>query len=111
LNYGVRWEFTEPWYDSQNKIEAFIPGEQSKIFGNAPTGWLFPGDANVPKTLAPTRWDKFAPRMGVAYSPAPENGFLKKILGEHGTSSIRAGAGIFYTSIDTTGATFETGDA
>lgn len=111
INFGVRWEFSEPWYDTQNKIEAFIPGEQSKIFANAPTGWVFPGDSGVPRTLAPTRWDKFAPRLGVAYSPAPANDFLKKILGEHGKSSIRASAGIFYTSIDTTGANFETGDA
>jgi len=111
INYGVRWEFSEPWYDSENKIQAFIPGEQSKIFANAPTGWVFPGDLGVPRTLAPTRWDKFAPRLGLAYAPAPENDFLKKILGGPGKSSIRAGAGIFYTTIDTTGQNFETGDA
>ena len=70
INYGVRWEFSEPWYDAQNKIQAFIPGEQSKVFANAPTGWVFPGDPGVPRTLAPTRWDNFAPRLGLAYSPA-----------------------------------------
>jgi hypothetical protein len=111
LNYGVRWEFSQPWYDSQNKIQAFIPGEQSKVFADSPTGWVFPGDPGVPTTLAPTRWHSFAPRLGLAYSPDPTNDFWKKILGGPGETSIRAGTGIFYTSLDTTGAAFETGDA
>jgi hypothetical protein len=111
INYGVRWEFSQPWADKQNRIQAFIPGEQSTVFTNSPTGWVFPGDKGVPTTLAPTRWNNFAPRLGVAYSPAPENELLKKILGGPGKTSIRAAAGKFYTTIDTTGGDFETGDA
>ena len=29
LNYGLRWEASMPWYDTQNKIETIIPGMQS----------------------------------------------------------------------------------
>ena len=111
INLGVRWEFSQPWSDSKNRIQTFIPGEQSTVFTNSPTGWVFPGDKGVSTTLGPTRWHNFAPRVGLAYSPAPDNEFLKKILGGPGRSSIRAAAGLFYTSLDTTGADFETGDA
>ncbi len=111
VNYGVRWEFSQPWYDTQNKIQAFVPGQQSTIFPDSPLGWLFPGDKGVPRTLAPTRYNNFAPRLGLAYSPAPSNEFLRKILGGPGKTSLRAAVGIFYTTIDTTSGNFETGDA
>jgi len=111
INAGLRWEFTQPWSDTQNRIQTFIPGEQSRIYTNSPTGWVFPGDEGVPTTLAPTPWHNFAPRLGLAYSPASDNEFLKKILGAPGKTSIRAATGLFFTTIDTTGADFETGDA
>ena len=111
VNFGLRWEFDSPWYDTQNKIQAFNAGQQSTIFPDAPTGWLFPGDKGIPKTLAPTKYDNFAPRLGLAWSPAPSGGILQKIFGGPGKTSIRAAAGIFYTTIDTTGQNFETGDA
>ncbi len=111
INFGLRWEFSEPWYDAQNKIQGFVPGQQSTVFADSPTGWLFPHDAGVPRTLAPTRWNNLAPRLGLAFSPAPDGDFLKKILGGAGQTSIRAATGMFYTTLDTTGANFETGDA
>ena len=55
LNYGIRYEISTPWYDTTNKLETIIPGEQTKVFPGAPLGWVFPGDAGVPRTLAPTR--------------------------------------------------------
>ena len=70
LNYGLRWEFSQPWYDTQGKIETLIPGKQSVLFPagtcdgctGAPTGWVVPGDPGVPKTLAPTQYHNFSPR-------------------------------------------------
>ena len=111
VNYGLRWEVSEPWYDTKGRIQAFVPGQQSTIYANAPTGWLFPGDKGIPKTLAPTRWNNFAPRFGLAYAPSASSGLLKAILGGTGQTSIRAGAGIFYTNFDTTGQAFAMGDA
>jgi len=111
INYGLRWEFAQPWADSQNRIQAFVPGQQSTVFINSPTGWVFPGDKGIPSTLGHTRWDNFAPRLGIAYVPTPESEFWKKILGGPNQTSIRAAVGKFYTTIDTTGGDFETGDA
>jgi Carboxypeptidase regulatory-like domain len=111
INFGIRWEVAMPWYDAGGKIQAFIPGQQSSVFTNSPTGWVFPGDKGIPKTLGPVRWNNFAPRLGLAYSPAPQNEFLQKILGAPGKSSIRAAVGQFFTTLDVTGGDFETGDA
>ena len=96
INYGLRWEVAQPWSDARNRIQAFIPGQQSTVFTDSPTGWLFPGDKGIPPTLGPTRWNNFAPRLGLAYSPSPENGFLQKIFGAAGKSSIHAAVGQFY---------------
>jgi outer membrane receptor protein involved in Fe transport len=61
LNLGLRWEYSTPWYDTQNKIVALVPGLQSTQYPNAPTGLVYPGDPGIPKTLAPTRYKNFAP--------------------------------------------------
>src|SRR6202041_2162102 len=76
-----------------------------------PTGWVFPGDPGVPSTLAPTRWNNFAPRLGVAYSFGDYDGMLGKILGKSGTTSIRAGWGIFYSTFEGATDFNEIGDA
>jgi hypothetical protein len=57
---------------------------------------VVPGDPGVPSTLSPTRYQNFAPRVGLAYSPNFGSGILKRILGGRGASSIRASYGIFY---------------
>ena len=56
LNLGLRYEISTPWYDTQNKLEAIIPGVQSVLFPGAPKGYLVPGDPGVPRTLAPIRY-------------------------------------------------------
>ena len=63
LNYGLRYEVTTPWYEAQGQLETIVPGLQSKIFPGSPTGWVFPGDPGIPKTLAPVRHNNFAPRV------------------------------------------------
>ena len=101
LNYGLRWDRIEPWYEKSNGISTFEPGKQSLVFPGAPAGILFPTDPGIPRTLAlPGNLD-FAPRFGVAYSPAGKDGtFLAKILGGPGKTSIRAGFGMYYTAIE-----------
>ncbi len=111
MNYGLRWEFSQPYYDTQGKIQAFVPGQQSKIYPDAPTGWNFPGDPGVPKTLAPTDYNNFAPRLGIAYSPGFTGGFLGKLFGGPGKTSIRAASGIYYTAIEDMTLFIEVGDA
>ncbi|MBV9301169.1 MAG: TonB-dependent receptor [Acidobacteriaceae bacterium] len=111
VNYGLRWEVSEPFYDTQNRIQTFNPGEQSKVYPDAPTGFVFPGDRGIPKTLAPVQWDHFTPRLGVAYLPGSTSGLLGKIFGGPGKSSIRMGTGIFYTAIEDLTLFNEVGDA
>jgi hypothetical protein len=100
LNYGLRWDRIEPWYEKYNQIATFVPGEQSEVFPGAPAGILYPTDPGVLRTLAPPGNRDFAPRVGLAYSPSAPDGWLAKILGQPGTSSIRASYGMFYTAIE-----------
>jgi hypothetical protein len=97
LNYGLRWEASMPWYDTQNKIETIIPGKQSVKFPGAPQGYVVAGDPGVPRTLAPTQWHNFSPRLGFAYSPDTK-------------TSIRAGFGLYYTSVEDLSQFLEVGD-
>ena len=111
LNYGLRWEASTPWYDTRNFIETLVAGEQSQVFPTAPAGLVLPGDPGVPRTLAPTRYKNFAPRFGLAYSPRTTEGVLAKILGGPGNTSIRAGYGLFYQSVQQADTEQEIGDA
>jgi hypothetical protein len=70
LNYGLRWDRIEPWYEKYNQIATFEPGKQSVVFPTAPAGILYPTDPGVPRTLAPVGNRNFAPRVGIAYSPS-----------------------------------------
>jgi hypothetical protein len=111
LNYGLRWEVSQPWYDTQNKTETIIPGVQSVVFPGAPKGWLVPGDPGVPPTLAPTKWDGLAPRVGIAFAPKWDSGLLGKLTGGPGKTSFRAAWGLFYTSVEDLTQFVEVGDS
>jgi hypothetical protein len=111
FNYGLRYDVSAPWHEKFNEIQTLIVGEQSIVFPGSPTGWVFPGDPNVPNTLAPTRWNNFAPRLGLAYSFGNHEGSMGKILGKAGTTSIRVGYGMFYTALEGASDFNEIGDA
>lgn len=111
LNFGLRWEVSMPWYDTQGKIQTWVKGEQSVVFPNSPLGLVYPGDPGIPKTLAPTRYDNFGPRIGIAYSPSFSDGVLGKVFGGPGKSSIRASFGEYYTSVEDLNLFYEVADA
>ena len=98
LNYGLRWDLMQYWSEKYNQNPTFIPGEQSQVYPNAPASLVYPTDRGVPTTLVPQK-NRFSPRLGVAYSPNKADGWLGKILGGPGKTSIRAGYGIFYSVI------------
>jgi hypothetical protein len=98
LNYGVRWDLMQYWSEKYNQIPTFSLGQQSKVYPTAPEGLVYPTDAGVPNTLVP-QGNRFAPRLGIAWSPGMKDGFLGKLLGGPGKTSIRAGYGVFYSVI------------
>ncbi|MGA9571341.1 MAG: TonB-dependent receptor [Candidatus Acidiferrales bacterium] len=126
LNYGLRWELNTPFYDLGNRLQTFRPGQittkypcyiytaGSESAGFAPgdcsqnsaqnsvnpVGLVFPGDPGVPRGLTTTDYKGFAPRIGLAWSPSFTEGWLAKLFGGPGNSSIRAGFGLFYNPME-----------
>jgi hypothetical protein len=88
VNAGVRWDVIAPWREKYNQLQTLVPGEQSVVYPGAPQGLLFPGDPGIPSSLAPTHYDRFSPRLGLAWAPGS------------GTTVVRAGYGLFYTAFE-----------
>jgi hypothetical protein len=127
LNYGLRWELNTPYYDVGNRLQTFRPGQvttqypcwlsaasaaslgltpgdcgpnsgaNSAVF---PLGIVFPGDKGVPQGLTQTYYKAVAPRIGLAWSPGWNEGWLSKVSGGPGKTSVRLGFGIFYNPIE-----------
>lgn len=97
INYGIRFESSQPWWDTQNRTSTVVAGQQSKVIPNAPLGLVFPGDPGIPKTIAPTQY-KWAPRIGMAWAPSNK-------------TSVRAGFGIFNQTVEGTQTYWTTGEA
>ncbi len=122
LNYGLRWELNTPLTDITGTVETFRPGQNSTLYpcalsplsqayfgvgtsncnavGVTPTGLVVPGDKGVPAAMTSTYYKAFAPRIGIAYSPNSSGGFLGKLFGNNGATSIRAGWGLFYNPME-----------
>jgi len=85
FDFGLRWEPFFPYTDENGKIAAWRPGQQSTQFPNAPKGLLFAGDPGIPAGGYHTAWGDVGPRVGLAWD----------VFG-NGSTSLRAGYGIFY---------------
>jgi hypothetical protein len=98
INAGLRWDVIMPWWEKYDQLQTWVQGAQSSLFPGAPPGLLVAGDPGIPRTIAPTRYKNFAPRIAFAYSPKFDQGFLRKIFGAGSQTSIRASYGLFYTA-------------
>jgi hypothetical protein len=98
FNFGLRMELMRYWSEKYDQVPTFKPGEQSVLYPNAFPGLVYPTDPGIPNTLVPEKF-RYAPRIGLAYSPDLKSGLLGKILGGPGKTSIRASYGIFNTVI------------
>jgi hypothetical protein len=124
FSYGLRWEWNTPQEDAGNRIQAFRPGQATTVFPCAlrpsdpllarvhggdcspggpaasvfPLGMVYPGDSGVPPGLTNDYLRAFAPRVGLAWSPNQSGGWIRKLSGGPGKSSVRLGWGMFYDS-------------
>jgi carboxypeptidase family protein len=111
VNLGLRWEVSPPFYETRDWLNVIRWGVKSQKYPDSPTGWIFPGDDGLPRTVSPTHYTDFAPRMGIAYSPNLSDGILGKITGGPGKTSIRIGGGLFHTAVEDQPAFWTIGDA
>jgi hypothetical protein len=88
LNLGIRWEPWLPAIDRLGPATGFVPGVQSVVAPDAPTGLLFSGDPGLRASIIPADWNNFAPRVGFAWDA----------LGD-GKMVVRSSYGIFYRSL------------
>ncbi|MFZ0797104.1 MAG: carboxypeptidase regulatory-like domain-containing protein [Terriglobales bacterium] len=107
LNYGLRWELDTPLTDVGRRVQTFRAGQTSTVYpctntplADCPTGLVVPGDSGIPAGLTSTYYKAFAPRIGLAYSPNFNDGFLGKVFGSNGKTSIRTGWGLFYNPME-----------
>ena len=84
LNYGLRYERINPLTEAQDRLNGFIPGQQSTVRPDAPKGLLFPGDAGIGRGIARSA-NAFMPRLGAAWDPTGQ-----------GLWSVRASYGLFF---------------
>ena len=69
LNYGLRWDRIEPWYEKYNQIATFAPGRQSVVFPGAPAGHPVSNRSRRSTHAGAAGNLDFAPRIGLAWSP------------------------------------------
>src|SRR5262249_46673357 len=98
-------------------VQTFRPGQDTTIFpcrlldGSScdpgsggesvfPRGLVIPGDQGIPNALTQTYYRSFAPRVGFAWSPPASGGWLAKLTGGPGKTSVRAGWGLFYNPVE-----------
>ena len=90
IHVGLRWEPSLPEHDVYGRgahfsLPAFLAGQVSTVYPNAPAGLLFHGDPGIPAAYTNGSYLGFAPRLGFAWDPTAK-----------GTQSLRGSYGIFY---------------
>lgn len=107
LTFGLRYSLLQPPYEA-NGVQVQPTTDMSQWYLNRylamqagtsfhdPISFDLSGQANGKKPY--WTWDKldFAPRFAFAYSPNFDGGFMHKLFGSGGKSSIRGGYGMYY---------------
>jgi hypothetical protein len=107
LTAGLRYTFLEPPYETTGtqaapniSMNGFVTQRgQQMLLGNAvepSISFDLSGQANGKKPYWPYDHKDWGPRIAFAYSPHADDGFLHKLFGGAGKSSIRGGIGIVY---------------
>jgi hypothetical protein len=69
INVGLRWDPNTAPTSAGGRGAAFVAGQQSTMFPNAPKGLIFAGDTGMTATLMPDSYGYWEPRLGVAWQP------------------------------------------
>ena len=69
ITAGLRWDPDMAPTSVGGRGAAFVAGQQSTMFPNAPTGLIFPGDKGMNAQLRNTTYGYWEPRIGLAYQP------------------------------------------
>jgi hypothetical protein len=86
LNLGLRYDLLGPMKERNNRISNYVPQLNKLICATAEKAPCVV-DASFPKTLIENDYNNFAPRVGFAFRPTPDNKLV-----------VRGGGGIFYST-------------
>jgi len=94
VSAGVRWDPYIPYYDRDGRVICYLPNNTAKSqrYPNAPLGFFYGGDSGCPTAGSNANWGNVEPRVGFAYR-----------LTQDGKTSLRGGAGIYYTPVQSGG--------
>jgi len=100
LNYGLRYEIKGVPFEVNGQLSTLVDQDPS---GFRPAGGftfkLVGKNSGTNNKLYLDDRNNFAPRFGFAWSPGWQEGFLSKMFGGPGRTSIRGGYGIFYDRV------------
>ena len=61
LNYGLRWDFIEPFYEKYNQIQTIVQGQQSTVYPARPMVSYFRVTGESRALLSPAQLQQFCP--------------------------------------------------
>ena len=100
LNFGLRWEYTQPAADKNDLIYTFNPATDGVVVPNERSlrfiSPIYPKtipiqtakQAGYPQQLVQSNWKNFGPRVGFAWMPIQGKNFV-----------VRGGYGIYYSPL------------
>lgn len=100
LNYGMRYELKGVPFEVNGQLSTLVDQNPSSL---TPAGGfvfkLVGKNSGGSSNLYNDDYNNFGPRFGFNYSPGWDSGFIAKLTGGPGKTSIRGGYGVFYDRV------------
>ena len=97
LNLGLRWDVDVPRRELYDRFSSFDPTVPNPGADGRLGALVVAGEGN--RGFADTYYRNFGPRIGFAWSPDREGGWMGKLFGGAGKTVIRGGYGIYYQAL------------